>query len=123
MARQRQAGLWLRQSRISRGYESAGEFARVLEIDPSMVSRYERGMSEVSDERAEQIAEILRMDIIDVRRGLGLWVPSESGYVEEPETLTLDQKATLIQEYVATAQRLLREIEEEQNEEVKRQAS
>lgn len=42
-----------------------------------MVSNYETGRSEISDERAEQLAEVLGMDIIDVRRNLGLWVPDD----------------------------------------------
>lgn len=49
-----------------------------------MVSRYERGMSEVSDERAEQIAHALRMNILDVRQGLGMWTPSNSQVAESP---------------------------------------
>jgi transcriptional regulator with XRE-family HTH domain len=73
------AGCWLRRARERRGYHTAADFARVLQVDQSLVSRYERGISAVGDERAEQIAQVLRMDIIDVRSGLGLWVPSESG--------------------------------------------
>ncbi len=73
------AGRWLRQARERRGYRTAADFARVLQVDQSLVSRYERGISAVGDERAEQIAQVLRMDIIDVRNGLGLWVPRESG--------------------------------------------
>ena len=73
-----EAGRWLRRARERRGYRTAADFARVLQVDQSLVSRYERGISAVGDERAEQIAQILRMDIIDVRSGLGLWVPRES---------------------------------------------
>jgi transcriptional regulator with XRE-family HTH domain len=71
-------GRWLRRAREQRGYRTAAEFARALRVDQSLISRYERGISEVGDERAEQIARVLRMDIIDVRSGLGLWVPRES---------------------------------------------
>jgi transcriptional regulator with XRE-family HTH domain len=71
------AGHWLRRVREQRGYRTAADFARALRVDQSLISRYERGISEVGDERAEQIARVLRMDIIDVRRGLGLWVPRE----------------------------------------------
>lgn len=70
------AGRWLRGARERRGYRTAADFARALQVDQSLVSRYERGLSAVGDERAEQIAQVLRMDILDVRGGLGLWVPS-----------------------------------------------
>jgi transcriptional regulator with XRE-family HTH domain len=72
-----EAGRWLRDARERRGHRTAADFARALDVDQSLVSRYERGISAVGDERAEQIAEVLRMDIVDVRRGLGLWVPRE----------------------------------------------
>lgn len=74
-----EAGRWLRRARERRGYRTAVDFARALQVDQSLVSRYERGISAVSDERAEQIAQVLHMDIIDVRSGLGLWVPREPG--------------------------------------------
>lgn len=72
------AGRWLRDARERRGYATAADFARALQVDQSLVSRYERGLSAVGDERAEQIAQVLSMDIVDVRSGLGLWVPRES---------------------------------------------
>jgi transcriptional regulator with XRE-family HTH domain len=72
------AGRWLRGARERRGYQTAADFARDLQVDQSLISRYERGISAVGDERAEQIAQVLRMDIVDVRRGLGLWIPRES---------------------------------------------
>jgi transcriptional regulator with XRE-family HTH domain len=72
------AGRWLRDARERRGYATAADFARALRVDQSLVSRYERGLSAVGDERAEQIAQVLRMDIVDVRGGLGLWVPRDA---------------------------------------------
>jgi len=72
------AGRWLRGARERRGYQTAADFARALQVDQSLISRYERGLSAVGDERAEQIAQVLRMDIVDVRSGLGLWVPRAS---------------------------------------------
>ena len=72
------AGRWLRGARERRGYRTAADFARALQVDQSLVSRYERGISAVGDERAEQIAQVLRIDIVEVRSGLGLWVPPES---------------------------------------------
>jgi transcriptional regulator with XRE-family HTH domain len=73
-----EAGRWLREQRRRRGFETVGAFARALGVDPSRVSNYERGDSRVPDTRADQIAELLHMDVIHVRRNLGLWVPPES---------------------------------------------
>src|SRR5262245_23597320 len=50
-----EAGRWLRRARERRGYRTAADFARALQVDQSLVSRYERGLSAVGDERAEQI--------------------------------------------------------------------
>lgn len=44
-----------------------------------VVSNYETGRSAVPSDRAERIAEALDMDIITVRRNLGLWVPPDAG--------------------------------------------
>lgn len=79
-----QAGQWLRQAREDRGFSTATAFAAALGVNQSMVSRYERGGSEVEDERAEQIADVLGMPLVEVRRGLGLWVPAD-----EPATVAV----------------------------------
>lgn len=71
------AGQWLKDARENRGYATATAFAAALGVNQSMVSRYERGSSEVEDERAEQIADVLGMPLVEVRRGLGLWVPAD----------------------------------------------
>lgn len=71
------AGEWLRRARKRGGYRTAVALADALGIDRSMVSRYESGISEVDDDRAQQIAEVLGLSLIEVRRGLGLWVPTE----------------------------------------------
>lgn len=94
------AGGWLRRARERRGYRTAADFARALQVDQSLISRYERGISEVGDERAEQIAGLLHMDIIDVRSGLGLWVPRESA--ARPERPATADDAEL-QELIAQA--------------------
>lgn len=73
--RQERAGAWLRQERLAAGFESGRSFADALDIDPSRISRYETGADAVPDEVAEKIAAVLHRDIIDVRAGLGLWVP------------------------------------------------
>lgn len=93
------AGRWLRDQRESHGYATAVDFARALGVDQSLVSRYERGISEVSDERAAKIAELFGMDLVETRRGLGLWVPSEPGQeqtlVDPEEPLDLELPAEL----------------------------
>lgn len=78
------AGRWLKKAREDRGFSTATTFAAALGVNQSMVSRYERGMSEVEDERAEQIADVLGMPLVEVRRGLGLWVPAD-----EPPSITV----------------------------------
>jgi transcriptional regulator with XRE-family HTH domain len=93
------AGRWLRHARERHGYQTAADFARALQVDQSLVSRYERGISAVGDERAEQIAQVLRMDIVDVRSGLGLWVPRESAARARPAT----NDDTELQELIAQA--------------------
>lgn len=97
------AGQWLRRARVTRGYATLVDFARALDIDQSQVSRYERGVSEISDERAAQIARVLGMDLIEVRRNLGLWVPDDA----QPEGGPNDAVMTaLARELMAQSQRL-----------------
>lgn len=72
--RQWRAGQWLRDVRKAAGVEPK-ELARQMDLTPAQVSNYELGKHKFTDERAEQIARTLNMDIVDVRRGLGLWVP------------------------------------------------
>lgn len=94
-ARQAAAGRWLRDQRRRRGFETVGEFARALDVDPSRVSNYERGKSKVPDDRADKIAELFRMSVIEVRRQLGLWLPPETATNEEP----IDRLERLWREY------------------------
>ncbi|MFB4312878.1 helix-turn-helix domain-containing protein [Actinomadura sp. 21ATH] len=79
-----QAGRWLREQRRRRGYETAGAFARALGVDTSRVTVYERGQARVPDDRADDIAELLQLDIIYVRRSLGLWTPPEGSHSVRP---------------------------------------
>lgn len=108
------AGRWLRRTREQRGYATLGEFARALGVDPSLISRYERGVSEISDERAEQIAKILRIDLLEVRRSLGLWVPDDStaGEATGPEPATRDELIARANELMGEAQEYLRRARE-----------
>ena len=89
------AGRWLRDQRRRRGFETVGEFARALDVDPSRVSNYERGKSKVPDDRADRIAELFGMSVIEVRRQLGLWLPPESPTKEQP----IDRLERLWREY------------------------
>jgi transcriptional regulator with XRE-family HTH domain len=86
LSRRARAGQWLREQRQSRGFSTAAEFGRALGISKELVSNYETGRSSVPDDKAERIAEVLDMDIIEARRNLGLWVPPQaSDELAEPE--------------------------------------
>ena len=81
------AGRWLVKQRSLVGrYDTAAEFARALGTSPANVSNYETGKAEVSDEMAERIATVLGLSILDVRRGLRLWVPP-AGEPVQPQSL------------------------------------
>jgi len=71
------AGAWLRTQREARGW-TGSEFARRLGILQVRVSAYERGQYEVPPSAAEKIAETIDVPLIEVRRHLGLWVPSDA---------------------------------------------
>ncbi len=51
------------------------------------ISNYETGKNTVPEDRVEDLAQALKLDIIDVRRGLGLWVPE--GY--EPRVVSVEE--------------------------------
>ena len=94
------AGAWLRRSR-SRRYPKAADFARALDIGTSLLSRYETGSSEVPDDRAEDIADVLGLDVIAVRRGREKWVPDDSGSVMDRAERQMDENEKLIAEILA----------------------
>ncbi|MEV4671016.1 helix-turn-helix transcriptional regulator [Actinomadura sp. NPDC049382] len=101
--RQAEAGRWLRTERERAGFATLNQFARALGIDQSQVSRYELGTSAVSDDRAEKIAEVLRLDIITVRRNLGLWVPeTPMGRAE----MVMDQNERMVADLIERVRRL-----------------
>lgn len=56
--------------------------ARELDVAAQSVHNWETGKMGVSDERAAQMADVFGMPEIEVRRGLGLWVPEDSGEAE-----------------------------------------
>lgn len=68
------SGAWLRVQREARGLTGRA-LAELVGVAAPQISNYETGRTAVDDERAEGIARALGLDIIDVRRGLGLWVP------------------------------------------------
>jgi transcriptional regulator with XRE-family HTH domain len=65
----------LREQRERRGITSQAELARRLGWDKTLINNYETRGTTVPDARAEQLADFFGMDIVEVRRGLGLWVP------------------------------------------------
>lgn len=70
-------------------------------VSDSLVSRIETGMTAVTDERAEQIAAALDMDILTVRRNLGLWVPDEpprTGSTMDEVERTLDESEEIVRQ-------------------------
>ena len=95
--RRARAGQWLRDQRQRRGYRTAAEFARALGIDKGLVSNYEVGRSDVPDDRANRIADVLGIDILTVRRNLGLWVPRDAGPMDRAER-DLDENERLVAE-------------------------
>ncbi|MCK9929994.1 helix-turn-helix domain-containing protein [Frankia sp. Mgl5] len=104
--RLREGGHWLREQREQRGW-TGRHLASLVGITPTQISNYERGKDGIDDERAEGIARALNMNIIDVRRGLGLWLPEGTEATPRPsvapedairadETLTADQRELLL---------------------------
>ncbi|HUC24140.1 MAG TPA: helix-turn-helix domain-containing protein [Streptosporangiaceae bacterium] len=92
--RRQTAGLWLKTQRELRGW-SGSDLARRLGINQVRVSAYERGQYEVPTEVAENLATVFDLAVLDVRRHLGLWVPSETDladlrYRPDPASLTDD---------------------------------
>lgn len=71
------AGEWLRAERERHGWTQKA-FAEAVGVDQSQLSKIERGISEPTDKRAERIAELFGLPIIEVRRSLGMWVPPDA---------------------------------------------
>jgi transcriptional regulator with XRE-family HTH domain len=89
--RLRSAGSWLRTQRELRGWNGS-DLARRLDLNQVRISAYERGQYEVPSNIAEAIAVEFDMPVIEVRRNLGLWVPSDSDlnrlqHYADPEAL------------------------------------
>ncbi len=84
--RRLRAGEWLRSTRERAGLTTAA-LAAALGVHQTSISNYETGKNTVPDDRVEDLAQALKLDIIDVRRGLGLWVPE--GY--EPRVVSVEE--------------------------------
>lgn len=85
--RRTRAGRWLREARKKAGYETTTDFAQAINVHQGTVSAYEIGRQSVDEERVEDIARALGLDVIDVRRGLGMWVPAGL----EPRAMTPEE--------------------------------
>lgn len=114
-----EAGAWLRQERRRRGFPTGQAFADALGIGQSLLSKYELGVNEVPDERIEQIAKVLEMDIVEVRRGLGSWVPDDVPSEPEEREESLAERARRIE---AMVRDLVEDIEQEEGKERRRGA-
>lgn len=99
------AGKWLREQRERRGISTQAELARRLGWDKTMVNNYETRGVTVPDDRAEELAEFFGIDIITVRRNLGLWVPDSP--MDRAE-MVMDQNERLAAELVKRVRRLNR---------------
>jgi transcriptional regulator with XRE-family HTH domain len=99
------AGEWLRAQREQRRL-TVTEFAGLVGVHPSQVSKYEHGLVGIEDERAERIADALGLSLLEVRKRVGLWVPGPDPYagdereVEEiirtDPTFTEDERRILL---------------------------
>lgn len=109
--RQEEAGRWLRRERERRGLQTAGALARRIGVSDSLISRIETGATSATDERAEQIADALDMNVIEVRRNLGLWVPDERSPMDQAEAM-MDENERLVAELLERVRRLNRRKQE-----------
>ena len=83
---------------------TTGALATAAGVHQTSISSYENGKNAVPEERVEALARALRMDVIDVRRGLEMWVPDNlEPRVGTPEeairadlTLRPDQRELLL---------------------------
>lgn len=80
------AGAWLKNAREQRGI-SVRSVASYFDVSTQSVYGWEAGGSDFADDdRAAGLAKLLRMDLVEVRRGLGLWVPpTADDELAEPE--------------------------------------
>lgn len=96
--------MWLREQRERRGFSAAAELGRAIGASKEVVWSYEAGRSSVPDDRAEQIAEALGMDLVEVRRNLGLWVPPETEPDPDVRSAVAEDEAWMDEQYEAWKQ-------------------
>lgn len=117
LSQRARAGRWLREQRQRRGFATAAEFGRAIGVSKEVASNYEVGRSSVPDDRAEGIAKALGLDIITVRRNLGLWVPDDvPAEVEQLPSLEKVLDTMSLEELVEANVRLAQRIIDRQKE-------
>lgn len=94
MARKRDrlqtAGEWLAAAR-GQAHLTQKQLAALLGISGAHVSNYERGISAFPDDQTKRLADALGRDELDVRRGLGMYVPGDlDQYVDVPAAILRD---------------------------------
>ncbi|TYK47189.1 helix-turn-helix domain-containing protein [Actinomadura decatromicini] len=89
------AGRWLREQRERRGIRSQAELARLLGWDKTAVNNYETRGTKMPNDRAKQIADFFHLDVITVRRNLGLWVPDDDASAMDNAERQLDENEQL----------------------------
>jgi transcriptional regulator with XRE-family HTH domain len=94
-----EAGQWIREQREARGL-SVREFAAEMDVATQVIYEWQNGKSAVSEQRVEQLAEVLGVSIIEARRNLGYWVPEEVDGIPtwRLRTLTEDELFELLRD-------------------------
>lgn len=91
-----QAGAWLKRAREHRGI-SVRKLAAHFDVSTQSVYGWEAGSSDwVDDDRAEGLSELLGLGLIEVRRGLGLWVPPDDQHISARGGMTREEFVHLI---------------------------
>lgn len=66
---------------------TTAELATAVDTHQQSISSYETGKYSFPEDKIDALARAFRMDVIEVRRGLGLWVPE--GY--EPRMVSPEE--------------------------------
>ncbi len=72
-----EAGAWLRRQREARG-KSVRDIANALGISTQSIYGWEAGDSAPDGENGDKLAAVLNLDVLDLRRRYGLWVPDDT---------------------------------------------
>lgn len=73
-----EAGEWLKATRQEKGM-SVRQLAAEIDVATQVIYDWQNGKNAVSEDNAAKIAQAFEMDLIQVRRNLGLWVPDDPG--------------------------------------------